>query len=50
MMRFVAYLRVATDTQSIPGLGMEAQAVTFARHLEASRSELIGRYVEVESG
>lgn len=46
----IAYLRVSTDRQGKSGLGLEAQREAVARYAEASRLELIGEYVEVETG
>ena len=46
---FVAYYRVSTDKQGLQGLGMDAQR-TAVTHFLAGRGELIGQFVEVESG
>ncbi len=46
----VAYLRVSTDRQGRSGLGLEAQRETIARFAEAEGIELLGEFVEVETG
>lgn len=46
----VAYLRVSTDKQGKSGLGLEAQREAVARYLAANGLELIGEYIEVETG
>ena len=46
----VAYLRVSTDRQGRSGLGLEAQREAVARYAADTRLELIGEYVEVETG
>lgn len=47
---FVSYLRVSTSKQSISGLGLEAQRETVRKFLNGGSWELIGEFVEVESG
>ena len=46
----IAYFRVSTDRQGKSGLGLEAQQETVNRYLESVGWNLIGEYVEVESG
>jgi DNA invertase Pin-like site-specific DNA recombinase len=48
--RFVAYYRVSTDRQGSSGLGLEAQQKAVRDYLDGGAWELIGEYVEVESG
>jgi DNA invertase Pin-like site-specific DNA recombinase len=48
--RFVAYYRVSTDRQGRSGLGLEAQQKAVADYLNGGAWELVGEYVEVESG
>lgn len=47
---YVAYYRVSTDRQGRSGLGLEAQKEAVARYLDEGDWNLIGEYVEVESG
>lgn len=46
----IAYFRVSTDRQGKSGLGLEAQKESVNRYLESVGWNLIGEYVEVESG
>ncbi|WP_336978556.1 recombinase family protein [Altererythrobacter fulvus] len=46
----ISYLRVSTDRQGRSGLGLEAQREAVARYAAEARLELIGEYVEVETG
>ena len=46
----IAYLRVSTQRQQRSGLGIEAQRAAIARFAEAERLNVIGEYIEVESG
>lgn len=46
----IAYLRVSTDRQGRSGLGLEAQREAVARYVTEARLELIGEFVEVETG
>ena len=46
----VAYLRVSTSRQGRSGLGIEAQRDSIARFAAAEGYEVIGEYVEVETG
>jgi len=48
--RAVAYLRVSTDRQGRSGLGLEAQREAVARYATEARLELVGEFVEVETG
>jgi DNA invertase Pin-like site-specific DNA recombinase len=48
--KFVSYLRVSTQKQGRSGLGMEAQQEAVTRFLNGGDWELIGEFVEVESG
>lgn len=46
----IAYYRVSTTRQGQSGLGLEAQKSDVHDHLLRSECELIGEYVEVETG
>ena len=46
----IAYLRVSTDRQGRSGLGLEAQREAVARYAATTGLELIGEYLEVETG
>lgn len=48
--RFVAYYRVSTKVQGRSGLGLEAQEAAVAAYLNGGSWELVGRFVEVETG
>jgi hypothetical protein len=48
--RFVAYYRVSTDRQGRSGLGLEAQQTAVMDFLNGGPWELVGEFVEVESG
>lgn len=48
--KYVSYLRVSTDKQGRSGLGLEAQRNSIHSYLKGSDGELLGEYVEVESG
>lgn len=48
--RFVSYLRVSTIKQGASGLGLEAQRETVAAYLNGGDWQLVGEFVEVESG
>lgn len=50
MTKAVAYLRVSTDKQGLSGLGLEAQREAVARYVAANDVELVGEYIEVETG
>lgn len=47
---FVAYYRVSTERQGRSGLGLEAQRDQVARHVESVGGQVVGEFVEVESG
>lgn len=48
--KFISYLRVSTDRQGRSGLGLEAQRDAVANYLNGGTWELLGEFVEVESG
>jgi DNA invertase Pin-like site-specific DNA recombinase len=48
--RFVGYYRVSTAKQGASGLGLEAQRVAVAAHLNGGSWELVGEFTDVESG
>jgi DNA invertase Pin-like site-specific DNA recombinase len=48
--RFISYLRVSTGKQGASGLGLEVQRETVRQSLNGGAWELIGEFVEVESG
>jgi DNA invertase Pin-like site-specific DNA recombinase len=48
--RFVAYYRVSTDRQGKSGLGLEGQREAVAAYLNGGSWQLVGEFVEVESG
>ena len=48
--RFVAYYRVSTDRQGRSGLGLEAQRKAVTDYLNGGAWELVGEFIEVESG
>ncbi len=48
--RFVAYYRVSTVKQGQSGLGLEAQKSAVEKYLNGGNWDLIGEFVEVESG
>lgn len=50
MRQVVSYLRVSTCKQGKSGLGIEAQREAIARFVSAEGMELVGEYVEVETG
>jgi len=48
--KFVSYYRVSTDKQGRSGLGLEAQKAAVADRLNGGRWQIVGEFVEVESG
>lgn len=48
--RFVAYYRVSTAKQGASGLGLEAQRESVRRYLNGGDWQLVGEFIEVESG
>jgi len=48
--RFVAYYRVSTDRQGRSGLGLEGQQKAVRNYLDGGVWELVGEFIEVESG
>jgi DNA invertase Pin-like site-specific DNA recombinase len=48
--RFVAYFRVSTDRQGKSGLGLDAQREAVTAYLNGGKWQLVGEFVEVESG
>ncbi len=50
MRQVVSYLRVSTDKQGKSGLGIEAQREAIARFVVAEGMEVVGEYVEIETG
>jgi DNA invertase Pin-like site-specific DNA recombinase len=48
--RFISYLRVSTARQGQSGLGLEAQREAIDSYLNGGSWQLLGEYVEVESG
>jgi DNA invertase Pin-like site-specific DNA recombinase len=50
MRQVVTYIRVSTAQQGRSGLGIEAQRAALARFAEAEGCEILGEFVEVETG
>jgi DNA invertase Pin-like site-specific DNA recombinase len=48
--KFISYLRVSTDKQGQPGLGIDAQRKAVEDFLNGGEWQLLQEYVEVESG
>jgi DNA invertase Pin-like site-specific DNA recombinase len=48
--KYIAYYRVSTQKQGASGLGLEAQQEAVSRYLGGSASELVGEFVETETG
>jgi len=48
--KFVAYYRVSTVKQGKSGLGLEAQKEAVSKYLNGGRWNLVGEFIEVESG
>lgn len=49
-MKFYSYLRVSTTKQGFDGLGIESQRDAVRRYCDQVQGELLGEFVEVESG
>lgn len=49
-MKFHSYLRVSTTKQGFDGLGVESQREAVRRYCDQVQGELLGEFVEVESG
>jgi DNA invertase Pin-like site-specific DNA recombinase len=50
MRQVVTYIRVSTAAQGRSGLGIEAQRAALARFVETEGCEMLGEFVEVETG
>lgn len=48
--KFISYYRVSTDKQGKSGLGLEAQKAAVADRLNGGRWQIVGEFIEVESG
>ena len=48
--KYVSYYRVSTDKQGKSGLGLDAQKAAVADRLNGGRWQIVGEFVEVESG
>ena len=48
--KFISYYRVSTDKQGKSGLGLEAEKPAVADRLNGGRWQIVGEFVEVESG
>lgn len=48
--KFVVYLRVSTQRQGASGLGLDAQRESVSQYLNGGDWEVVGEFVEVESG
>ncbi|MBT1516336.1 recombinase family protein [Bradyrhizobium sp. SRL28] len=49
-MGIISYIRVSTGKQAKSGLGLEAQRAAIARFAEGEGHEIMGEFVEVETG
>jgi DNA invertase Pin-like site-specific DNA recombinase len=47
---FVTYFRVSTQRQGLSGLGLDAQRETVRQFLHGGDAQVVGEFVEVESG
>lgn len=50
IIKFIAYYRVSTQKQGASGLGLEAQQAAVAQYLNGGAWELVGEFVETETG
>lgn len=50
MTKFYSYLRVSTNKQGFDGLGIESQREAVRRYCDQVQGELLGEFVEVETG
>lgn len=48
--RLVAYYRVSTERQGKSGVGLEAQQAAVADFIKKEGAELVGEFIEIESG
>lgn len=48
--KFIAYYRVSTAKQGHSGLGLDAQKEAVTQYLNGGHWELVGEYIEVETG
>lgn len=48
--KYITYLRVSTQRQGQSGLGLEAQQAAITQYLNGGDWEVLGEFVEVESG
>jgi DNA invertase Pin-like site-specific DNA recombinase len=48
--KFFSYLRVSTDQQGERGYGLDAQRAAIATYLDGGDWQLLGEFVEIESG
>lgn len=48
--KFVTYYRVSTDKQGKSKLGLEAQQATILQYLNGGSHEVLGEFIEVETG
>jgi DNA invertase Pin-like site-specific DNA recombinase len=48
--KFISYYRVSTNKQGKSGLGLDAQREAVQQRLDGGRWEIIGEFIEVESG
>lgn len=48
--RYVTYARVSTQRQGVSGLGLEAQQHAVAQYLGTRQRQVVGEFVEIESG
>lgn len=48
--KYIAYYRVSTQKQGVSGLGLQAQKDAVGRYLNGGIAELVGEFVEIETG